>query len=137
MKGNTRNIGGRMLRFIEGLPPGVLGVEAVGKVTRADYRETLVPRAEAMMRDGPVPVLYLFGPDFDGYEPGAMWDDAVFGIDHWRRFARVAVVGDQAWLRPMVGLFRALMPCPVRIFPASDLAAAKAWVAEKQVRRAS
>jgi len=37
-----------MLKAIENLPPDVMAIEAIGKVTREDYRDTLIPRAEAM-----------------------------------------------------------------------------------------
>ncbi len=37
-----------MFKFIEGLPSDVLAVETVGKVMQEDYRDTLVPRAEAI-----------------------------------------------------------------------------------------
>ena len=38
-----------MLKLIEGLPQNVLAIEAIGKVTHEDYRDTLIPKAEAMM----------------------------------------------------------------------------------------
>ena len=37
-----------MFRLIEGLRRDVLGIEASGAGTREDYRDTLIPRAEAM-----------------------------------------------------------------------------------------
>jgi len=41
-----------MFVFIEGLPPAVLAMEARGEVTHEDYRDTLIPNAEAMMARG-------------------------------------------------------------------------------------
>ena len=35
-----------MFEFIEGMPPDVLAIEAVGKVTHEDYRTILIPKAE-------------------------------------------------------------------------------------------
>ena len=43
-----------MLKIIESLPPDVMAIEASGKVTHEDYRDTLIPRAEAMMANGPL-----------------------------------------------------------------------------------
>ena len=37
-----------MFTFIEGLPSDVLAIEARGEVTHDDYRNTLIPKAEAM-----------------------------------------------------------------------------------------
>jgi hypothetical protein len=117
-----------MLKPIQGLPPDVLGVEAAGKVTHEDYRNVLIPTAEAMMGKGPIRMLYVIGQDFTGYELGALWDDGAFGIKHWRDFSRVAVVGDQGWLHAAVTVFRPFFPCPVRLFKLAELSAARAWI---------
>ena len=70
-----------MFKFIEGLPPDVLAIEASGKVTHEDYRDTLIPKAEAMMAKGPIRMLYVIGKDFTGFELEALWDDSVFGLN--------------------------------------------------------
>jgi hypothetical protein len=59
-----------MIKFLKGLPPDVLAFEATGQVTHADYRDLLVPKAEAMMGHGPVKVLYVIGPEFTGFDRG-------------------------------------------------------------------
>ena len=53
-----------MFKFIEGLPPDVMAIEASGKVTHEDYRNALIPKAEAMMAKGPVRMLYVIGKGF-------------------------------------------------------------------------
>jgi hypothetical protein len=73
------------------LPPDVLAVEATGKVTHLDYRDTLIPKAEAMMAKGPVRMLYVIGKEFTGFELEALWDDSAFGFKHWHDFSRIAV----------------------------------------------
>ena len=88
-----------MFKFIEGLPPDVMAIEAAGKVTHEDYRDTLIPRAEAMMAKGPIRMLYVIGREFTGFELEALWDDSAFGIKHWHDFSHAAVVTDNAWLR--------------------------------------
>ena len=117
-----------MFKLIEDLPPGVLGIEATGKVTHEDYQNILIPRAEAMIAKGPVKFLYVAGKDFEGYELEALWDDSAFGVKHWHDFTRVAVVADQAWLRAAVTMFKPFLPCEVRLFNLGDLAAAKTWI---------
>jgi hypothetical protein len=118
-----------MLKLIEGLPPDVLGVEATGKVTHDDYRKVLIPAAEAMMAKGPVRMLYVAGPDFSAYELEALWDDAAFGLTHWRQFTRIAVVAENTWLRAAVAMFCPFFPSQIRLFNISELGAAKAWIA--------
>ena len=117
-----------MVKFIEGLPPNVLAIEAVGKVTHEDYRGTLIPRAEAMMAKGPVKILYVIGKEFTGFDLEAMWDDGAFGIKHWRDFSHIAVVADHAWMRAMVSMFTPFFRGEVRLFGLSKLPAAKDWI---------
>ena len=117
-----------MLKLIQDLPPHVLGIEAAGKVTHEDYREVLIPAAEAMMGRGSIRMLYIIGQEFTGYELGALWDDGAFGTKHWRDFSRVAVVGDQGWLSTAVTLFKPFFPCAVRLISLAELSAARAWI---------
>jgi hypothetical protein len=117
-----------MMMLIDGLPPQVLGVKASGRVTHSEYREVLVPRAEAMIASGPIGLLYVIGKDFAGYENRALRDDGAFGIRHWRDFRRIAVVGDQNWVRKTVTLLQPFAPCEVRVYSRIELAAASAWV---------
>jgi hypothetical protein len=119
-----------MFTFIDGMPAGVLAVEASGKVTHEDYRDRLVPKAEAMMGQGPIKLLYVIGPAFTGFEWGALVDDSRFGLQHWHDFSQIAVVSDHAWLNAMVAMFRPFFHGEVRLFSLTELAAAKAWIAE-------
>ncbi|MFY9642737.1 MAG: STAS/SEC14 domain-containing protein [Rhodomicrobium sp.] len=121
-----------MFELIEDLPPDVLGIEAIGKVTHEDYKNILIPKAEAMIAKGPVKLLYVAGEDFEGYELEALWDDSAFGVKHWHDFTRITVVADQAWLRTAVSLFSPFFPCEVRLFRLQDLAGARAWIAAAQ-----
>jgi hypothetical protein len=57
------------------MPPGVLAIEASGKVTHSDCRDVLIPVAEEMIARGPIGILYAIGHDFNGYGLGALWDD--------------------------------------------------------------
>jgi hypothetical protein len=57
-----------MFKFIEGLPPDVMAIEATGKITHGDYHNTLIPKAEAMMAKGPIRMLYVIGKEFTGLD---------------------------------------------------------------------
>lgn len=118
-----------MFKPIQGLPPGVLAIEAIGKVTHQDYQEVLIPAAEALLAKGPISVLFVAGPDFAGYDLEALWDDAEFGVKHWRDFTRIAVVSDVAWLRAAVSMFKPFFRGEVGLFRVSELAEAKEWIA--------
>jgi SpoIIAA-like len=117
-----------MFKFIEGLPEDVMAIAAVGKVTHEDYRDTLVPKAEAMMAHGPIRFLYVIGKEFTGFELEALWDDAALGIKHWHDFSQIAVVTDHAWLRAAVSMFKPFFRGEFRLFALSEMPAAKAWI---------
>ncbi len=53
-----------MFKLIEGMPTGVMAIEAIGEVTHEDYRDTLIPQAEAMIGKGPIKMIYIVGKDF-------------------------------------------------------------------------
>ncbi len=114
------------------MPADVLAVEATGKVTHEDYRDRLIPKAEAMMGHGPIRLLYVIGPAFSGFELGALVDDGRFGLQHWHDFSQIAVVSDHAWLNTMIAMFRAFFHGEVRLFSLGELAAAKDWIAGGQ-----
>lgn len=117
-----------MFTFIEGLPDDVLAIEASGKITHQDYRDVLIPRAEALMAKGPAKMLYVLGHDLTGFELEALWDDTAFGVKHWRAFSRIAVVSDQPWIRACVSMFAPLFPAEIRMFGLSDMSTAKTWI---------
>ena len=118
-----------MFKLIGDLPPDVLGIEAAGKVTHDDYKNFFTPKVEAMLAKGPVKLLFAVGEGFEGYELEALWDDAAFGVKHWRDFSRIAAVADPAWLRAAVTMFNPFFPCEVRLFELGDLNKAKSWIA--------
>ncbi len=118
-----------MFKIISGLPKNVLGVEAHGEITDADYQGVLIPRANEILAKYPkINVLYVAGKDFKGYDTTAVWDDEIFGLNHWSSFNCIAVVTDVIWLRTAIHLFSPLFPGAIKIFDLSDLSAAKAWV---------
>src|SRR6478752_1154100 len=63
-----------MIRIIEGMPEGVLGFEANGKLTADDYTQVLAPAIQnASAGTGKIRLLLDFGGKFDGMEAGAVW----------------------------------------------------------------
>jgi hypothetical protein len=117
-----------MFTFIVGMPPDVMAIEASGKVTHEDYRDTLIPKAEAMMAKGPIRMLYVIGKEFTGFELEALWDDSVFGLKHWHDFSHIAVVTDHTPISAMVNMFKPFFHGKVRLFRLAELPLAKDWI---------
>ena len=119
-----------MFTAIEGMPQGAIGFAASGMVTMADREDVLEPTLEwAIERNGKVRLLYVAGPEVDGYEEGVPLDDAVFGTRHFTDFDKIAFVADDGPYDRAVHALEGLMPAALRVFKTRELAAAKAWLA--------
>ena len=72
--------GGAVIELIEGLPDGVVGLEAVGEVTSDDYSSVAIPAVEdALSRHKKISLMHVLGERFTGYTAGGEWDDAKLG----------------------------------------------------------
>ncbi len=114
---------------IEGLPRDVIGVRAVGIITAADYKETLVPMIEKALEEREqVKMLVVLDDDYTGYSADAAWADAKFGLGHIRNFKKVGLVTDIGWIRRAAKLFAPMWDVESRLFVLSELEDAKSWV---------
>lgn len=120
-----------MIEQISGLPPGALGFRASGKVTTEDYERVLVPDIEAAFTlNRKLRLLYHVGPDFSGFDPGAMWEDAMLGFRHFSGWDRVALVTDVQWLRVASLAMGFAIPAHFKLFHDIELDLAVAWISE-------
>lgn len=118
-----------MITRIEGLKDGILGIEMSGRISDSDYREKLIPIVEEALARGEKPrMLIRFADDFAGYEAHAIWDDAVFGIQHWRDIPALALVGAPRWIELTARLFAPFWPGKLRFFPAVKEEEARIWL---------
>jgi hypothetical protein len=106
-----------MLEKLNDLPRGIDGLKAVGKITREDYEKVVEPILDDARREGRrVRFLYQLGAEFEGFTPGAAWEDAKIGLRSLRLFDGCAIVSDVGWIRESARFFAFMMPCPVRVF---------------------
>jgi hypothetical protein len=120
-----------MLNVLTGLPPHVLGFEAVGKVTDDDYRTVLVPALDAKRQaQEEIRLLYVLGEEFDGYTLGAMWNDAKLGLRDFKAWEKIALVSDEDWVENAVKALGWMVPGEVRVFELDELDEAREWVAD-------
>jgi len=119
-----------MIRILSGMPEGVLGIKASGKLTAKDYTEVLAPALAAEAAGpGKIRILLDFSGEFDGIEVGAVWQDLKMGVREWSAWERIALVTDHAWMREGLQMFSWAVPGEVRSFPTGDREDAEAWVA--------
>ena len=118
-----------MIEKLKDLPSGIDGVKAVGKITTEDYEQVFVPFLDEARREGRrIRFLYQLGPEFEGFTPGAAWEDAKIGLNYMRLFDGCAVVTDLGWVRELTRLVGFLMPCPVQVFGNLERDKAIGWL---------
>lgn len=118
-----------MLERLTNLPAGIDGFNAVGRVSKGDYEQWVVPLLEDARREGRhLRLLYQLGPDFQGFTPGAAWEDARIGLRYLRLFGACAVVSDIGWIRESTQLAGFLLPCPVKAFSNDESGEAVEWL---------
>jgi SpoIIAA-like len=125
-----------MLEPIAGLPDGVVGIRATGKVSADDYRSVFVEAMDrALEHSDKVRLLYELGEDYEGYDVGGLWQDLRLGASHFNSFERVAVVTDLDWIQHAVRVFGVLIPGEVRAFGLDERDAATDWVVGSEASR--
>lgn len=107
----------------------ILVLEALSKLTDRDYKEILIPRLEAIIREhGKARVLFDMGNEFHGWEPAAAWDDARFGLAHRSDFEKMGIVGGPQWVGWGLKLGALLMSGEIKSFTREQQAEALEWI---------
>src|SRR5262249_4274850 len=118
-----------MTEILPGLPPHTVGFKLSGKLHDADYK-TFVPIVDAeIAKDSKVRILAQFH-DFHGWDLHALWDDIKFSTTHCTKIERIALVGEKSWEKWMSKVCKPFTMAKIRYFDATELEAAKAWLAE-------
>ena len=118
-----------MIEALSGFPDDIVAVACKGHVTRHDYETVLIPTVEkALKQHDKVRLYYQIDTDFEGIDPGAVWEDFWVGVEHLTRWSRIAVVTDVDWIRHTMSVFSFLMPGDMKIFPTSEKAKARDWI---------
>jgi hypothetical protein len=114
---------------LSGLPEGVIGFEASGKLAAEDYRDVILPALERASATGDVRFLIVMR-DFGGMTGGALWQDLKTGFEHLRAWKRIALVTDIAWMTHATDLFGWMTPGETRTFPLDQRDQAIQWLAD-------
>jgi hypothetical protein len=118
-----------VIETLPNLPANVVGFEAVGRISSDDYKNVLIPAAEAALeKSDKIRLLYILGERFEGISAGAVWEDTKLGLEHLRGWELMAVVTDVEWIGHALKAVGWMIPARIRVFPTSERAAAEAWV---------
>jgi len=117
-----------MIEELSGVPAGVIGFEASGRIRAEDYRDVVLPALEHAAATGEVRFVIVMR-DFEGMSGGAVWQDLKVGIEHFRAWKRIALITDIAWMRELTSLFGWMTPGEVKTFPLARRDEAIQWAA--------
>jgi hypothetical protein len=118
-----------MVEMLSGLPANTIGFKLSGKLHDEDYKK-FVPLVDAeIAKEGKVRVLAQFH-GFQGWDLHALWDDIKLSTTHCTKIERIALVGDKTWEQWMAKVCKPFTRAKIRYFDASEIEAAKAWLAE-------
>jgi hypothetical protein len=122
-----------MVERIDDMPAGTIGFRASGKVTRDEYRDVLLPPMKEAAEAGEVRMLFVVGPSFEEFEPGALLEDTKAGLGlgarHYSAWNRTAVVTDVEWIQRAIHLLGWMSPGELMVAGIDQLEEAKTWVA--------
>lgn len=107
----------------------IIVLQANGTLTSSDYTETFLPLFDHVKNTHPeVRLLITFAPDFEGFEAGAIWEDAKFGLQHTNDFYRVAIVSNEKWMEWMTKVADLLTQGEMRHYRMTQLLEALRWI---------
>jgi hypothetical protein len=121
-----------MLQFINDLEPHVVGIHAIGEVTKQDIDTVLLPRIdELVQRQGEINYLLVLETDVKNWTAGAWLDDIKMGIKNFTKWNKIAVVSDQKGVERFADAFRFFIPGKSKGFALAELNEAVKWVTAK------
>jgi SpoIIAA-like len=120
-----------LITELSGLPEGVIGFEASGKLAAEDYRDVILPALEQAAKTGDVRFLIVMR-DFGGMSGGAIWQDLKVGFEHLRAWKRIALVTDIAWMSHATDLFGWMTPGETKTFALDERDQALQWLTEQR-----
>jgi len=114
--------------------PGVLAFAIVGRLTRADYRDVLLPPIREVIANGEEIRVLAVVERFQGLEAGGLLEElkaaARVGSAQDSLRSYFAVVTDADWVRRSIALFGWLVPGDIRVFTSDRRTEAETWLAD-------
>jgi hypothetical protein len=122
-----------MLQFINDLEPHVVGIHAIGEVTKEDMETVLLPRIDDLVkRQGEINYLLVLETDVKNFTIGAWWDDLKLGLKNFTKWNKIAVVSDQKGVEWFTDAFRFFIPGKSKGFSLDELDEAIKWITAKE-----
>ncbi|MES2266068.1 MAG: STAS/SEC14 domain-containing protein [Bacteroidota bacterium] len=122
-----------MLQLINDLEPHVVGIHAVGEVTKQDVEKVLLPRIDELAaRQGEINYLLVLETDVENWTAGAWWGDIKLGLKNFTKWNKIAVVSDQKGVQWFTDAFSYMVPGKSKGYSLNQLDEAINWVTAKE-----
>ncbi len=109
---------------------GIITVKITGKLTQPELRAVQNQGAAVLQRQKSMRILVV-AQDFQGWQSGGDWGDLSFQMDNDEFIEKIAIVGEKKWADlALIFAAKGLRKFPVEYFLPTDLAKARAWLAE-------
>ena len=102
-------------------------LKGLGKLTDEDLKD-MMPRLEAVIAAHSRLRLLADLTEFDGWDWRAAWDDVAFGIKHWDKVTKIALIGDPSWENLVAKIADKFSPVDVRSFSTVEAGNALDWI---------
>ncbi len=118
-----------MIEIMPETEGNILVFKATEILTSQDYEDIFIPQLKQFIEKfGKIRTVVYLDETFTGWELGAAWDDAVFGLQHRHDFEKVAVVSDKKWVAWATKVGSYFMDGQVASYAPAQFQDAVAWV---------
>ena len=102
-------------------------IKISGKITVAEYKD-FIPYVESTIKKFGKIRVFVDLVDLDDWEWRVVWDDLAFGITHWNKFTKVAIVGHRRVERLSVWATNKITNGDIRFYYGGEATDALNWV---------
>ncbi|HWD18443.1 MAG TPA: STAS/SEC14 domain-containing protein [Verrucomicrobiae bacterium] len=106
-----------------------LEVHLTGRLSQSDFQDFVPAAARKISEWGKFGIVVVMR-NFDGCEPGAVWEDIKWDLKHYHDVERIALVGEKRWQAGMSKFCKPFMAAEIKYFDMNDLDRARQWVDE-------
>jgi len=117
-----------MLTIMTETDDRTLVVKATKTLSSEDYEDIFIPELNRRLnKTGKIRAAILFDSNFQGWQPGAAWDDFTYGMQHRRDFEKIAVVTEKQWLARATKIGSYFMDGQVVAYAPAEFQEAVSW----------
>lgn len=118
-----------MITIMQETEGNTLVVKATELLTSQDYKKVFIPQLNQLIdKFGKIRIVFYLAENFRGWELGAAWDDAAFGIQHRHDFEKLALVSDKTWVEWATKIGSCFIDGEVKTYTPAEFQDAVDWI---------